>query len=163
MLFSLPIMKLESVAHLSPEHLGRALRFLRTSRDLGSQQVAELAEIGQPTLSRIENGHNMPSSETLLALLRAMDASLSDLDAAMRHVHAPRPGEVSRALPLPSLGERIDASLESALVRDEMRRLLDLAGTTGFEALLARMDAIDARLSGIESQITDQNGGSDPG
>jgi transcriptional regulator with XRE-family HTH domain len=61
------------------ERLGRRLRDLRKECDLTQEELAERAEISWHFLSSIERGQKGATVETLLALAKALDMSLSEL------------------------------------------------------------------------------------
>jgi transcriptional regulator with XRE-family HTH domain len=67
-------------------NLGRALRLLRERRGHTQKQAAEISGITPPMLSAYENDRTSPEIESLDKLLRGLDASLSDLDWALRRV-----------------------------------------------------------------------------
>jgi len=54
------------------EALGRAIKVLRTERDLNRRELAEDSEVSYPYLSEIENGKKRPSSRALLAISEAL-------------------------------------------------------------------------------------------
>jgi DNA-binding XRE family transcriptional regulator len=68
----------DAVEHSEYEQAGRDLRLgdqlrsIRKSRNLTQKEVAELAGISQPALSRIELGGGVPDIETLRRLGNAM-------------------------------------------------------------------------------------------
>jgi transcriptional regulator with XRE-family HTH domain len=68
---------------LRPDHLGLAFRFLRTSRHLKQQDVAERAGITPSMLSGYENGRKQPTLVSLEKILEAMDCTLRDLVTAL--------------------------------------------------------------------------------
>lgn len=56
--------------------LGEKLRLARKAKGLTQQEVAEMAEIDEKHLSRIENGKFFPTFTTLSRLLTALDLPL---------------------------------------------------------------------------------------
>lgn len=55
---------------------GRALRLIRSSRDLTQKQVAGRAKVDPSLISLLENGERQPSTETLERLARALEVPL---------------------------------------------------------------------------------------
>jgi len=66
--------------------LGSALRLLRLQRALTQEDLAKLAELDAPYLSRVESGTRDLRWSTVMRLLRALDATLADLGRAMKDV-----------------------------------------------------------------------------
>lgn len=63
--------------------LGQALRELRTQASLTQDELGQRANIGTSYLSQIENGHRGVGWHTVMRLLRALDADLQGLGAAI--------------------------------------------------------------------------------
>jgi HTH-type transcriptional regulator / antitoxin HipB len=61
----------------SPLALGRALRDARRRKGLTQKQVAELAAVGQPTVSNVERGVISVSLDTLVRILAALGLELA--------------------------------------------------------------------------------------
>jgi transcriptional regulator with XRE-family HTH domain len=59
--------------------VGDALRAQRLKASLSMRELAGLAEVSQPFLSQVENGHTTPSLATLYRLAAAMNISPGDL------------------------------------------------------------------------------------
>ncbi len=66
----------------SPLALGRALRDARRRRGLTQKDVADLAGIGQPTVSNVERGVSSVSLHTLLRILATLRLELVLQDRA---------------------------------------------------------------------------------
>jgi transcriptional regulator with XRE-family HTH domain len=62
-----------------PVRLGRRLSILRERRGLSQTQLADMAAIGRAHLSQIENGAVAARIDTLYALAKALELSLSEL------------------------------------------------------------------------------------
>jgi len=62
-----------------PVKLGRRLQELRDEHGLSQTQLADMAGIGRPHLSQIENGAVAARIDTLYALARALDMKLEEL------------------------------------------------------------------------------------
>jgi DNA-binding XRE family transcriptional regulator len=60
--------------------LGQRLKMLRRRRRVSRREIACRAGISPTTLSRVESGHHEITNETIAAILRALDATLDDLD-----------------------------------------------------------------------------------
>jgi transcriptional regulator with XRE-family HTH domain len=108
------------------EGLGRAIRVLRTARDLGRRELAERAGLSYSYLAEIENGDKSPSAKALAALAGALGLALHELVAAAEAWRAPVatadeplavPTATARDLALETLGELRDA--DSSGVPDE--------------------------------------------
>ena len=74
---------------LSPLALGRALREARRSKGLTQVQVAELAGVGQPTVSNVERGMISVSLDTLIRILAALGLELALQERASTTSGAP--------------------------------------------------------------------------
>lgn len=62
---------------------GLALRRLRLDAGLTQQELADRVGIGVEYVSRLENGHRGARWHTVMRLVRALDATLGDLTAAI--------------------------------------------------------------------------------
>jgi transcriptional regulator with XRE-family HTH domain len=58
-------------------NIGERIKQLRTDKNLTQPQLAELANIEQSYLSKLENDKSIPSSEILIGLLKALDVDIS--------------------------------------------------------------------------------------
>jgi transcriptional regulator with XRE-family HTH domain len=95
---------------------GRALRQIRVDRGLLQQELADKAGITRPTLSAYERGRAEPKLQTLLRLLRAINADLGQLGTYMDTL-APEPQEAEASAGPAHLREmsartRLHASLD---------------------------------------------------
>ena len=70
-----------SLRHL--EHLGDALRQLRMAGRFTQAEICARTGLRTPQLSRWENGHEVPTLESLVKFLNAVGASLADLERAL--------------------------------------------------------------------------------
>ena len=61
------------------ELLGKRIKELRTRKRLTQEQLAELVNMGERNLSKIECGINFISAETLEKISKALDVSPKDL------------------------------------------------------------------------------------
>lgn len=110
--------------------IGDRLRLLRETKKLSQGEIEKRTGLLRTYLSRIENGHTIPSVETLEKLARALDAPLYQLFYE---------GE---DLPdLPNLPERKTADEIAWASSATEARLLEK-----FRRLLSRMDDFDRRL-----------------
>jgi transcriptional regulator with XRE-family HTH domain len=66
--------------------LGAALRLLRIRRDLSQTRVAAASGITKAMISSFETGKQIPSLNSLGAILRALESDLRDLQAILDHV-----------------------------------------------------------------------------
>jgi transcriptional regulator with XRE-family HTH domain len=60
-------------------NFGRRLRYLRRSRDLTQEQLAELVGRSVNFISLVENGDTAPSFETIERLAKALNVDVVDL------------------------------------------------------------------------------------
>lgn len=66
----------------TPEYnLGERLKFLRESRNLTQNELANLAKISQATIAHIEKNSKDPSVDTLKKLAEALDTHIATLFA----------------------------------------------------------------------------------
>ncbi len=75
---------MKSLLIQTPLHLGRAIRDARAARGLTQAQVAVLAGLSQPTVSKIESGARGVKLDTILRFLAVLELDL---------LVAPRPSE----------------------------------------------------------------------
>jgi transcriptional regulator with XRE-family HTH domain len=59
--------------------IGVHLKQIRLARDESQEAIARRANISTATYSRIENGHNEPSVDTLRRLAGALDVTVDEL------------------------------------------------------------------------------------
>ncbi|ARL04297.1 MULTISPECIES: helix-turn-helix domain-containing protein [Burkholderia] len=64
---------------------GRALRSLRKARKTTQRDLAVFARLDRSYISTLELGESSPTLDTMLALCRALDITLTDLAAAIEH------------------------------------------------------------------------------
>lgn len=60
----------------SPDSLGLALRTERKNKNLSQQEVGDLIDIEQHTISKVENGNSGTSLNTLFRILAALDLEI---------------------------------------------------------------------------------------
>jgi transcriptional regulator with XRE-family HTH domain len=65
---------------------GKALRSLRLQAGLTQEELSARVGIGVAYLSRLENGHRGARWHTVARLMRALDATLGDLERALTEV-----------------------------------------------------------------------------
>ena len=61
------------------ENLGRNIKYYRNKRNLTQEQLAEIVGISDKNISKIENGNNYPSAETLSAIAAALNVEFYEL------------------------------------------------------------------------------------
>lgn len=61
------------------QDLGQRIQCLRKDRKLTQEALAELVGIDQKNISKIENGNNYPSPETITAIAGALDVDIYEL------------------------------------------------------------------------------------
>ena len=61
------------------ELLGQRIKFFRESRKFTQEKLAEMVGIDSKHLSRIENGRNYPSLETLEKILENLDVTYEEI------------------------------------------------------------------------------------
>ena len=59
--------------------LGQKIQMLRKKRRLTQEQFAELISIDPKNVSKIENGNNYPSAETLTSIAKALEVDIYEL------------------------------------------------------------------------------------
>lgn len=59
--------------------LGQKIQMLRKKRRLTQEQFAELIGIDPKNVSKIENGNNYPSAETLTSIAKALEVDIYEL------------------------------------------------------------------------------------
>ena len=64
---------------LLKKELGKNIRTLRKQRNLTQEQFAELIGIDSKNVSKIENGNNYPSAETLNSIVKAFNIEYYEL------------------------------------------------------------------------------------
>lgn len=57
-------------------NVGYVVRQLREARGVSQKDLGELSRVGQPQISKIENGERNPSVATLVHVVEALKASL---------------------------------------------------------------------------------------
>ena len=62
-----------------PVRLGRRIATIREKRGLSQAQLADMADIGRPHLSQIENGAVAARVDTLKAMADALEMSLAEM------------------------------------------------------------------------------------
>ncbi|MEM9291883.1 MAG: helix-turn-helix transcriptional regulator [Acidobacteriota bacterium] len=77
--------------HDLPQHLGPALRRLRTLRGLSQTRLAELCQLTPPMISNYERGANLPSLVSLQRLLNALEVSVRELGETLAAVRGEVP------------------------------------------------------------------------
>ena len=71
--------RVEAIAKLACENLGRRIRQLRKEAQLSQSALAHRAEIGRATLIRIEKGEHSPRHKTLSAIAQALGVEFREL------------------------------------------------------------------------------------
>lgn len=71
--------RIEAIARMSCENLGRRIRQLRKEAQLSQIALAHRAEIGRATLIRIEKGEHSPRHKTLSAIAQALGVEFREL------------------------------------------------------------------------------------
>lgn len=59
--------------------LGSRIRSVRTSKKITQEKLAEAAGVGVTHISHIETGNSVPSLQTLVDIMNALDCSADDL------------------------------------------------------------------------------------
>ncbi len=63
------------------EELGKKIKRMRLNRGLTQEQLAEMIDVSQRTLSGIEIGENFVTAETLDKIIKALNTTTEDLFA----------------------------------------------------------------------------------
>ena len=61
------------------QDLGQRIQYLRKQQKLTQEALAELVGIDPKNISKIENGNNYPSAETLTAIATALNVDIYEL------------------------------------------------------------------------------------
>lgn len=61
------------------QDLGQRIQYLRKQQKLTQEALAELVGIDPKNISKIENGNNYPSSETITAIATALNVDIYEL------------------------------------------------------------------------------------
>jgi transcriptional regulator with XRE-family HTH domain len=132
--------------------IGLRLRALRDDKNLSQRNVAKLAGMSGPQLSKIESGSLDLRVSTVQSLLRAMGASLSD-------IAGPDAPEVSQKVVIKSaesagVPREVTASLLGAAPRDMMARLLERAFGWRVSQLVSGQIPEPSMLAGVAFKTT---------
>jgi transcriptional regulator with XRE-family HTH domain len=99
------------------QHLGEALKFLRSRRQWPQKQLAAKAGVTRSMISGYEKGKSAPTLVTLTKIAQALEADLCDFHCALEHVEG-RPMTVHELrdhfLPGPARPERAGSRQEAA-------------------------------------------------
>jgi len=133
--------------------LGRAIKLVRTESGTERKELARLSGLSYPYLSEIEQGKKRPSSESLLAIARALRLRQSELlERAERWVER---DEVVAALPV-AVGKgarssrrrpygrlyRINPTGSASISRDELQELASRAAQLGADDFHRVLDLV---------------------
>jgi len=61
------------------ENLGKQIQILRKNKKLTQEQFADIIGIDPKNVSKIENGKNYPTAETLVAIAKALEVEFYEL------------------------------------------------------------------------------------
>jgi transcriptional regulator with XRE-family HTH domain len=113
--------------------VGERLRQIREARKFSQGDIEDRTGLLRCYVSRVENGHTVPSLETLEKWAKALDVSLSQLFSETGHAAKPHP-----AFKHSSDGRGLDRAaandlrrIEQALVRMKPRERAILVGIAG--------------------------------
>ncbi len=125
-----------SIRHL--ERLGGALRQLRDAACFTQAEVCARADLRRPQLSRWENGHEVPTLESLIKYLGAIGAGLADLEreligeedrdriaAVSKEVRQIREDHQLRILSSSDLRSAVEEIMNAEAVDPELERLVE--------------------------------------
>jgi len=133
--------------------LGRAIKVVRTESGMERKELAKLSGLSYPYLSEIEQGKKRPSSESLLAIARALRLRQSELlERAERWIDR---DEVVAALPVavgrgarPSRRRvygrlyRINPTAAASISREELQELASRAAQLGADDFHRVLDLV---------------------
>jgi len=92
-------------------NIGEVIRTYRSQRSLSQGDIERRTGLLRCYLSRVENGHTVPSLETLAKIAEAMDISLADFSPALKRRATVRRKSPWRALagrdPLPGGNQKV--------------------------------------------------------
>jgi transcriptional regulator with XRE-family HTH domain len=151
------------------EAMGTRLRELRQAAGLSQRELADLAQLRQPALSRVERGLRRTRRSTLLRLAGALAPRLpgasvpapaaglvlyrSDADRAAHEAHLARAPVVDLARELEGLGGPAVAGESAYLARVEARRTRRVRRRAREAALKARAEATLARHEAQRARV----------
>ncbi len=69
----------EGSGTMGPDDVGQRIKRLREDRGLSQRQLAEMTDLNNATIARIEGGGRMPTRRTLRDLAKALGVSVGDL------------------------------------------------------------------------------------
>lgn len=114
-------------------HLGKALVYLRSRREMTATEVSERSGVTKAMLSGYERNLNHPSIETLAKILHGMGADFAQLDDALAIAQGERDPGVSGG-GSDSLSISVETRRAWAEVLVALRRLCDaLLDDVGYE------------------------------
>lgn len=61
------------------QDLGQKIKLLRKNKELTQEKFSELVGIDSKNISKIENGNNYPSPETLVSIAKALNVEIYEL------------------------------------------------------------------------------------
>src|SRR6266568_164739 len=74
-------------------NIGEVIKSYRSQRSLSQGDIERRTGLLRCYLSRVENGHTVPSLETLAKIAEAMDISLADFFPGTETAHDPENGQ----------------------------------------------------------------------
>jgi transcriptional regulator with XRE-family HTH domain len=118
--------------------LGRALAILRSIRILDQAEVAQAAGVPASAVSEYESGKTLPSPRTLERILRGMNLTRTDLEAAIGLVRQVRSSPGARTSAIDAAAERL-GSTTGQLARSVAANLLQPTVRLGSETVDASL------------------------
>ncbi|MGB8800721.1 MAG: helix-turn-helix transcriptional regulator [Candidatus Acidiferrales bacterium] len=107
--------------------IGEKLRTLREQKNMSQGDIEKRTGLLRCYISRVENGHTVPSVETMERMAQALEVPMYRLFTDEEHVKKPNlPAGVIRSRAVNSKEDRVIRELAKLLARmsDERRRLL---------------------------------------
>jgi transcriptional regulator with XRE-family HTH domain len=107
--------------------IGEKLRFLREQKNLFQGDIEKRTGLLRCYISRVENGHTVPSVDTIEKLARALEVPMYRIFTDDEHAKAPKlPAGVIRSRAVNSKEDRVIRALAKLLARmsEERRGLL---------------------------------------
>ena len=108
--------------------VGERLKAVRESKQLSQGHIEKATGLLRCYVSRVENGHTVPSIDTLEKWSRALDISLSQLFADNGEAAKPLPALKSHAPKLKRVAANSLRHIEAAFARMNNRDIIILTG-----------------------------------
>jgi transcriptional regulator with XRE-family HTH domain len=113
--------------------IGKRLRALREARHFTQEEIRKRTGMLRPHISRLENGHTVPSVKTLERMARALEVPINKIFLGVEQSSPPSPLPFIRGTPEPSFG----GTAAERRFLTQLRHLLGAISQTDRRLLLA--------------------------